>query len=579
MRRLIRGLCILLCLMILPEAGSAAEEQPSPNVRVLLRRLGLTDRIDLQLTGTYQASWDRSSRMRIPSGSQITVQIRENRLILFYREAVLDCGVSLNLTRENTAGTHIARAGLTIAPWDGLYPGDLQLTVSNGQLQPVLTLSTEDYLLGVVPYEMSDDFPLEALKAQAVCARTYALSRTDPKKEYDLVDTTNDQVFRPLQSFHTRTAQAVLETAGLVGTFRGTLANCYYGASNGGQTELPSHVWSGAQGSSCYALTEDPYDLENPESILKKAVLRKDGKQLPEAFTALLRESVNSLPEMKDFVPDEDAFRVDEILSVVLNTPRYAAPSRLMTRMEIRLTVSGKQILPADTPEPPLTFEPDEGDASPTPEPTVSPSPERKLTGFLPAGTFTLQLDLFPRALQALGLSIYGANNEIVTVEETESAFRLTSGRYGHGVGMSQRGAQWMAAKYGKTFQEILEFYYPGLVLKKVSAGAAALPTPDPALAEPPGPAATATPRPLLPVTTSGLPDGAWIASVEGINDDSSLNLRAEPSPSGEILTRLFKHQLLIVLETCEDPVWVHVKTDTLEGYVMVSFLERVDSP
>ena len=58
------------------------------------------------------------------------------------------------------------------------------------------SLSVEDYLLGVVPYEMSNSFPLEALKAQAVCARTYALSHVQGDPYYDLEDTTNDQVFR-----------------------------------------------------------------------------------------------------------------------------------------------------------------------------------------------------------------------------------------------------------------------------------------------------------------------------------------------------------------------------------------------
>ena len=106
----------------------------------------------------------------------------------------------------------------------------------------------------------------------------------------------------------------------------------------------------------------------------------------------------------------------------------------------------------------------------------------------------------------------------------------------------------------------------------------APLPTPDPVMFYTPGPAATATPRPtLMPVTAAQLPEGAWLASVEGIDDDSSLNLRAEPTQAAQILMRLYKHQRLIVLETCEDPVWVHVKTDVIEGYVMVGFLEQVE--
>ncbi len=575
MRNLRRALCLLLCLLMLPGLAPGEQaEQPAPNIRVLLRRLALTDRIDLTLSGAFTAAWGKEGRMRLPDGSRITVQVRDGRLILFYAGASLDCGASLNLARE--AGIRPASAsGVTIAPWDGLYPGDLRLTVSGGQLQPVLTLSVEDYLPGVVPYEMSEDFPLEALKAQAVCARTYALARVNPARDYDVVDTTNDQVFRPVHNTRTRTAQAVAETAGLVVTSGGALANCYYGASNGGQTELPAHVWSGAEASRCYAIADDPYDLENPESPLRRAVLRRDGRDLPADFLALIREAVFAQPEMKDFVPEADAFRVDGISALTLTTPRFDPPSRLMTRMEITLSVSGKQWVTPATPEPPLTFEPDD-DATPTPEPTATPVPERKLSDFMPAGSFTLSLPLFPAAVRALGLSIYGADNEIITAEAGENAFVLTAGRYGHGVGMSQRGAQWMAAKYGKSFREILEFYYPGMQLKKAAAGMAALPTPDAVLAETPGPAATPTPRPtLMPVSTDALPEGAWLAAVEGIADDSTLNLRAEPASSGEILMRLYRHQLLVVLETCEDPAWVHVRTDSAEGYVMVSFLEK----
>ena len=80
-----------------------------------------------------------------------------------------------------------------------------------------------------------------------------------------------------------------------------------------------------------------------------------------------------------------------------------------------------------------------------------------------------------------------------------------------------------------------------------------------------------------MPVTADQLPEGAYLASVEGIDDDSSLNLRAEPNTAAEVIMRLYKHQQLIVLETCEDPAWAKVKTDVIEGYVMVSFLSPVE--
>ena len=582
-----RFLSLLLCLVfftasihVLP----AGAEEAAPSIRVLLRRLALTDRIDLSLSGAYSLSWGKNSRMLLPAGSELTVQVRQDQLILFFSGASLNCGAKLLLARvasdsaEKASRTALLSHGLRIAPGDALYLGDLTLTVSGGQLQPVLSISVEDYLLGVVPYEMSDDFPLEALKAQAVCARTYALGRVDPKKAWDVVDTTNDQVFRGLTGGHSRSAEAVAATAGLVGYSGGALAHCYYSASNGGQTELPSHVWAGEESSRCFATVDDPYDVENPESIVKKASFRKDASGLPEPLLEMIIPAILAQPQMADYVQQPDCLRLDTVTEVSLSKPRFRSPSRLMTKLNLTLQVSGRRLLAPVTPDP-LTYEPEEDLVSPLPLETPSSGPV--LSSFTPVGTFTLSLDLFPALIRVLGLSIYGADNEIITVSEETDRFVLTAGRYGHGVGMSQRGAQWMAGKYKKNFQQILSFYFPGMVLKKAASGAAQLSTPDPLLAETPGPAATPTPRPtLMPVSEASLndlPEGAWLASVENIEDDSSLNLRADPSPAGEILMRLYKHQRLVVLETCEDPVWVHVRTDAVEGYVMVSFLERAE--
>ena len=80
------------------------------------------------------------------------------------------------------------------------------------------------------------------------------------------------------------------------------------------------------------------------------------------------------------------------------------------------------------------------------------------------------------------------------------------------------------------------------------------------------------------PVSISGeLPEGAYLATVANIDDDSSLNLRQEPTTAAPIVMRLYKNQKLVVLETCEDPAWVKVKTDVIEGFVMVSFLAPVE--
>lgn len=185
-----------------------------------------------------------------------------------------------------------------------------------------------------------------------------------------------------------------------------------------------------------------------------------------------------------------------------------------------------------------------------------------------------LAAPIFPTVENAFGMNISGNfDNEIWSVVENEDSYVVEARRYGHGVGMSQRGAETMAGQYEKHFEEILSFYYPGMELKRFDLGETiAAPAPE-VLSATAGPAPTVTPRPTLMPVTQQAGEGQWYALVTEIDDDSSLNLRSRPDLGGEILMRLYKNQKLLVLERCPEEGWVHVKTDSAEGYVMESYL------
>ncbi len=551
-----KWLCLLLVCALLPVIAGAAEGS-SGEIRVLLRRLNLSDRVDLTLSGRYLARSADGTAILLSEGAEVSVLLRNHRLILFTGGISADMGISLSLTRQDSGETV---PGIRFNLQSGFYPGDLQLSAETSSetkqsvIRPILTLPLETYVQGVVPYEMGDGFPEEALKAQAVCARTYALSRVSPKAEWDVVDTTNDQVFRGLDANSPRSTKAAEDTAGLVLTCDGKLITAWYSASNGGQTELPSNLWTGDV-PRCFAMTEDPWDAENPDATVRICTLARDASDLSPAFVKLIRRAVLADPKLSGFLPGEDSFFIQRLTAVELITPRYPSPSRLMTQMKVSFELSPNSDATGNS-----------GEAE---DLTIG-----EVLTFIP---MTVTLDLFSETVIALGLSVSGADNEIITVAEDETAFTLRAGRFGHGVGLSQRGAQQMARAGGKDFREILSFYYPGATLKKYTGEPAPLPTPQPALAQDPGPAPTATPRPTLMPVTGEIPEGARIAYVENIPEDSSLNLRAQPSVGAEILLRLYYHQELIVLERSDVPGWVRVKTDTIEGYVMESFLVYQD--
>lgn len=116
-----------------------------------------------------------------------------------------------------------------------------------GLLTSINVLPLEDYLLGVVPNEMPAGWPLEALKAQALAARSYAVRQRNRHGQdgFDLCSTVHCQAYGGKGSEHPRSSQAVVATSGQVITFDGAVIDAVYHAHAGGHTRDSEHVWGG----------------------------------------------------------------------------------------------------------------------------------------------------------------------------------------------------------------------------------------------------------------------------------------------------------------------------------------------
>ncbi len=132
---------------------------------------------------------------------------------------------------------------------DRSYRGIFQLKNTGRGLALINILNLEDYLKGVVPLEMSPGTfnALEALKAQAVAARTYALKNLGRHSAlgFDLTDTQSSQVYGGLSAEHPLSNRAVEETAGEVITYKNELINALYTSTCGGMTEDAEKIFSG----------------------------------------------------------------------------------------------------------------------------------------------------------------------------------------------------------------------------------------------------------------------------------------------------------------------------------------------
>ena len=555
------------------------------SLRVYLKSLARPDALGLTLDGIYTVESDAG--FRFARGTELTVAVNRNNLLLSTGGLTIDMGPSFTLTRHapedgnNTNGLYIHESER-----DALYAGDLRLVNSGQGIDAYLTISMEDYLYGVVAYEMSDSFPLEALKAQAVAARTYAMRAkwNAGSREYDVVDTTADQVYKGYDPIYTRVIQAVNETRGIVGMANGTFAGCYYTASNGGQVASAKQIWGGS-GAEYIEMKDDPYDLENPSSVVKRARVERKPAANGDLTRALAEAASEQLATM-GLSDDYGDIRIDEITSITPVDPDCEG-SRMFYAMEFKMKLSGRrwqevsQATPTDatsaqaTPTAAPTATPIAWDAPAAP--TASPQPTRPapVLGEFEALTdeITVKIRTYGVLETMLNLSINRTDVEIFSVEADDTGFTICSRRFGHGVGMSQRGAQTMAGAYEKTAEDILTFYYPGMALYRIDWQEKAL-TRIEALPESVGHArAKPTPKPTQ-APLPALKSGEWYARVNLETASSSLNVREQPGTTARILGTLSKGDRVIVIRDAGDG-WYEIRTVELSGYVKGDYIRK----
>lgn len=563
---------LLILLSILP-AGAAAEAlipastfEDDGVVRVYLQSLGLPETLTLIIDGEY--TLEHSAGFRFEQGAQIVLRGDEDRIWLCAGGLTLDMGPTLTLTRQKSAS---AQNGLRIVESgrDTLYSGDLTLTLQSGRLRPVLAIDIEAYLCGVIAYEMSDSWPLEALKAQAVAARTYAMQRKQISKtrDYDVVDTTADQVFKGINPEFTRVAQAVEATEGIVGTWQGNFAVCYYTASNGGETALPSDVWK-IDGDFGYLERKfDPYDLENPNSLCSSVHFSRSAEDLP-VLRAMLQDALSDAAQQRGLAADEIV--LEEILSV-----EPAAPIEEGSLMYSKLRFTLSACVPVKNTAAEENTSNDVESASPfeyllelmigdtdASSDTLQPLDE----------PITVELDVYDQIKDILGLALNSSDYEVLSVSEDKSGFTLEMRRFGHGVGMSQRGAQRMAGAHEKNWREILAFYYPNMHLEKICWQRPELVSieelPIDGGSTRPYPTPTPTPIPL-----PALNEDEYYATVTLDDAGSNLNLRQYPTTQSPVAALLNDGQRVIVSGDANAQGWAHIRTAELSGYVRLEYL------
>ena len=189
---------------------------------------------------------------------------------------------------------------------DDIYRGGIELLrTSSGAYTVINYVGIEDYVKGVLPYEVGGNWPLDSLKAQAACARTYAINNVNAYIDdgFDVRADTYSQVYHGVSGTTESTNIAADETAGKFVRYEGVICRVYYMSSDGGATESGANVFgerreylTGVEDS--YELAEDYYNKSWSETKSEAALLsrlNRFGYELSdiESITPVLSESGN----------------------------------------------------------------------------------------------------------------------------------------------------------------------------------------------------------------------------------------------------------------------------------------------
>ncbi len=320
--------------------------------------------------------------------------------------------------------------------------GDFLLGIdASNSLIPVVVLDREQYLRGVVPKEMSPSVPLEALKAQAVAARTFSIRQMNrfDSDGYDICDTPDCQVYGGLAAHHKNTDIAIESTAGLCVAYRNFPANTFYHANSGGYVENSEDIF--ASPLAYITADKDPYSGVNPQNWTATFTL----SELTQKLTAR-GYNIGSVKQLKV----SEKLPSGRIVGLTIIGDRGQTT---LQREKIRAVLGYAKVKSLL-----FTIETTEGARLDAKTYYVASKDDVKKAA--PKVSYAVAGDDKVSTIALDNVYITGGAAPVKRDNDTIAEDFVLRGRgWGHGLGMSQVGAIEMA-KQNFDFRDILKFYY-----------------------------------------------------------------------------------------------------------------------
>lgn len=322
------------------------------------------------------------------------------------------------------------------------YHGALDITKDSSGYLIINQVNIEEYLCAVVSSEVSGSYGMEALKAQAICARGFTYRKLGSYYNgynADLDDTTACQVYNNFPETE-NSKYAVQETTGIVPTYNGEIINAVYFSTSCGTTTTSDQVWGGSMPYTCTRIQNTSLDIPyfSDEAAFRDFMDGKTDTDVVERNVPMYRWTISYTEEEMRHAIETGLSRCDGVSATSVGSiETISVTGRDDSGLVKEVTIEGK-------------------------DGTVVVSGQNNIRVlFATDGNVITMQD----GTELTGWS--GVPSNFYYVKKTGDIYIVKGGGYGHGVGMSQNGANELA-KLGYTASQIISHYYNGAVLSSV---------------------------------------------------------------------------------------------------------------
>lgn len=401
---------------------------------------------------------------------------------------------------------YFAKSGNYDSYWNGLYV--------------VNEVYIEDYLEGVVAAEVGAGYRDAAQQAQAIVSRAFAIKSRSTKRVFDMRDTSASQAYFGMTDVCRAAVQA---TAGQTLYYNGAYLRVHFGGTNGGETEVTNNQWSGTEFCGEESVREDAYDLASTSKYVETVTIPASPSGSEKDVQSLITNAL---------IPALNSAGYSVTAATVSGISMETRCDNAACRHHHRSTAAGQvcnHFCSVD-----ITFT------------------GINATGAGYIGQYTVNLtenDFFikPNNGRPLGFFSKGSCSRYWLIKNytgnTVTSYTIRHARYGGGVGLSQYGANYRAAK-GQSVSDILAFHYPNSTI---------------------APLASDISRPAI----QAKPSVKYDARVLG----STARVFSQKNAAADAIATIQAGNTVFVDEISGK--WAHVSCGSISGYIAASTLER----